>query len=193
MKGDRGRSSIVVGRMFAWITVLGDKRYGVKLISPRNPNRNSPADRNGRQAVHPRKRQLFGWLFGGIAVQLICSPAAAVDLTGSLRLHDPSRIQKQGNRYYTFATGSASAPIASKYSDNFTTWQNGPAVFSGIPAWAQAEVPNNPGFMWAPDVFYFNGQYRLVLLALVIRQPELRHRHGDKCDARFCRLRTTSG
>lgn len=101
--------------------------------------------------------------------QAFCSSVGAVPLNGSLDVHDPSRIIKQGNRYYTFATGgSSSSPINMKYSDNFTTWNAGPgsAIFSSIPAWAYAEVTDagavgQPGNMWAPDVIYFNNEYRL--------------------------------
>lgn len=100
-----------------------------------------------------------------IATQLVCLTAAAIPLTGQLGIHDPARINKEGARYYTYGTGfkfgSFAAPIISKYSDDLTNWHDGPAVFSSIPAWAQAEVPNNPGFMWAPDVFYFDGEYRM--------------------------------
>lgn len=90
---------------------------------------------------------------------------ASLELTGQFGIHDPSRINKEDGRYYTYGTGyntgGSSASIVSRYSDDFTHWQNGPAVFNGIPAWAQAEVPDNPGFMWAPDVFYYNGEYRM--------------------------------
>lgn len=104
-------------------------------------------------------------LFAFALVQTLFALPAAAALTGQVRIHDPARILKQGPRYYTFGTGFSvngnSAPIISKYSSNMTHWLDGPAVFTSIPAWAQAEVPNNPGFMWAPDVFYHNGEYRM--------------------------------
>jgi len=115
-----------------------------------------------------QKRHVLCLLFGLSAAQLVCFPVAAVELTGSLRTHDPSRILNEGNRYYSFGTGverrfssDPFIPITSKFSDNFTNWQNGPVVFTGIPDWAQSKVPNNKGNMWAPDVFYFGGQYRM--------------------------------
>lgn len=107
----------------------------------------------------------FPWILLGLAVPLLVgNSATGISLTGNLRLHDPSRIIKEGDRYYLFATGSGggnSVPITSKYSTNLTHWLNAPGVFSSIPVWADDEVPNNPNFMWAPDVFHFNGQYRL--------------------------------
>jgi arabinan endo-1,5-alpha-L-arabinosidase len=98
---------------------------------------------------------------GMATIQMACVTAAAVPLSGQRRIHDPARINKLGDRYYTYGTGSPGAPIATRYSDDFTDWHNGPTVFGGIPAWAQAEVPNNPGFMWAPDVFHFGDEYRM--------------------------------
>ena len=107
-------------------------------------------------------------LVGVLAAHLLSLPAAALQLSGNLGIHDPSTIHKEGNRYYTFATGFPASPINMKYSDNFTAWQAGPngAVFPSIPSWAFTEVTDNgedgiPDNMWAPDVFYFNNQYRM--------------------------------
>jgi len=107
-------------------------------------------------------------LLGVLAAQFVCLPAAAVHLSGDLGIHDPSTILKEGNRYYTFATGFPASPINMKYSDNFTAWQAGPngAVFPSIPSWAFTEVTDNgedgiPDNMWAPDVFHFNNEYRM--------------------------------
>lgn len=104
------------------------------------------------------------WL-GACAALCLPVPSFALDLSGQVRIHDPSRIHKEGSRYYTFGTGFSfngnSAPVISKYSNNLTHWEDGPAVFDGIPDWADEEVPDNPNFMWAPDVFYHDGEYRL--------------------------------
>lgn len=98
-------------------------------------------------------------------VAIYAVEACSLDLTGSVRLHDPSRIHEIDGRYYTFSTGCDSGgcrdPIISKWSDNLTHWNNGPGVFDDIPDWAQLEVPNNPGFMWAPDVIHHDGEYRM--------------------------------
>lgn len=87
--------------------------------------------------------------------------AHALDLTGDLRIHDPSRIHREGGRYYAFGTGHDFAPVVSKYSDDLIHWRDGPPVLDGIPAWAEEATPDNAGFMWAPDLFHHNGEYRL--------------------------------
>jgi arabinan endo-1,5-alpha-L-arabinosidase len=103
-----------------------------------------------------------------LAVHVVCVPAAALHLTGSVNIHDPSRILKEGDRYYVFATGSSFSPINMKYSDNLTLWLSGPngAVFENIPEWAYDEVTDNgendiPDNMWAPSVIHFNNEYRM--------------------------------
>jgi len=108
-------------------------------------------------------RQIYRYrlLLAFMLAATVCPSAAAVQLNGVLNVHDPSTIIKEDGRYYVYATGAVNAPIQLKYSDNFTTWQNGPSVFNGIPAWAQAEVPNNGGNIWAPDIIKFNDEYRL--------------------------------
>jgi len=118
--------------------------------------------------MHMRTRLMLRPLFGIVALLVACLPAAALPLTGSLDIHDPSRVVKDGNRYYVFATGSAASPINMKYSDDLTRWFAAPggAVVSSIPQWAQQEVPGNAppngdGNMWAPSIFHFNNEYRL--------------------------------
>jgi arabinan endo-1,5-alpha-L-arabinosidase len=103
----------------------------------------------------------LGPLFGLFAVHVANLPALAVPLTGAVGIHDPSRILKEDGRYHTFATGTSTSPIRGKYSDNFSQWADGPPVLNPIPAWALAEVNPHASNLWAPDVFYFNNEYRL--------------------------------
>lgn len=103
----------------------------------------------------------LGPSFSLFAVLIVCRTAVAVPLSGAVGIHDPSRILKEDGRYYLFGTGTSTAPIRSKYSDNLTQWADGPAAISAIPAWALAEVNPHANNLWAPDVFHFNNEYRL--------------------------------
>lgn len=95
---------------------------------------------------------------GATVGALVFSDRAAAQLTGSLGVHDPSRIMKVDNRYYLFATGNN---ISTKWSTNLTQWNNGSSVFSAPPAWTQAAVPGFNRNFWAPDVVFVNGKYHL--------------------------------
>jgi hypothetical protein len=98
-------------------------------------------------------------LMAALLVLLGASLAAAQEpLTGSLSIHDPSTMIKQGGRYYIFATGNN---IASKSSADKMNWSSGLAVFSSPPSWTTSAVPGFGGTFWAPDVIYLNGLYRL--------------------------------
>src|SRR5688572_9865754 len=79
-------------------------------------------------------------------------------LEGNYSAHDPSRLVRDGARYWVFTTGRG---VASRWSVDRVTWQAGPAVFSALPAWASQAVPGNNGDAWAPDVLYFNGRWNL--------------------------------
>jgi arabinan endo-1,5-alpha-L-arabinosidase len=83
---------------------------------------------------------------------------ASTPLRGSLGAHDPGTIVKCKDRYYLFATGRG---ISSKWSSNRVYWASGPRVFTNAPAWTTNTVPGFDGNFWAPDIGYFNGQYRL--------------------------------
>jgi arabinan endo-1,5-alpha-L-arabinosidase len=80
------------------------------------------------------------------------------ELSGQLRVHDPSRIVQDGDRYYLYYTGNG---VSSKYSDDLLEWHSGPRVFNSPPAWTQQEVPANNGSFWAPDIIHFDNEYRL--------------------------------
>ncbi|MFM2293722.1 MAG: hypothetical protein RLZZ350_135, partial [Verrucomicrobiota bacterium] len=47
-------------------------------------------------------------------------------------------------------------------STDLRTWSSTAAIFpSGPPAWTSNSVPGFAGYVWAPDVAYFNGRYNL--------------------------------
>lgn len=93
------------------------------------------------------------------------APAGFADrLTGDLKpVHDPSII-KAGDTYYLFVTtsGENQPPglIHIRTSKDLVTWTKSGAVFAAIPAWAKREIAGTKG-LWAPDISYANGQYRL--------------------------------
>jgi arabinan endo-1,5-alpha-L-arabinosidase len=100
-----------------------------------------------------------------LAVSLLISgsssitAAAPLDLTGVTGAHDPSTLEQYAtNGYIYFCTGQ---DIVSRTSSNMTHWNNGPAVFSTIPAWTTEAVPGFTGDFWAPEVSYFDGIYHL--------------------------------
>jgi arabinan endo-1,5-alpha-L-arabinosidase len=72
------------------------------------------------------------------------------------RVHDPSTIIREGNRYWTFYTGPG---VPSLYSDDLTHWHHGPAVFPESPAWVQDVVAGHRGYFWAPDVIQLDDRY----------------------------------
>jgi arabinan endo-1,5-alpha-L-arabinosidase len=76
-------------------------------------------------------------------------------LTGSVGIHDPSAVIKDGNTYYIYATGGGS-----KTSTNRTHWVGGSRVFSSNPSWWATQIlpPDNPQ-LWAGDISYWNGTY----------------------------------
>ena len=91
------------------------------------------------------------------------TPAARVlQLSGAVNgFHDPS-IAGDGSKWYAFSSnqcgGSGFVPVIS--SSDLLQWSQAGCVFPGVPDWALAAVPGATS-IWAPDVSYANGQYRL--------------------------------
>jgi arabinan endo-1,5-alpha-L-arabinosidase len=84
---------------------------------------------------------------------------AQMPVLGDYWAHDPSRIVKQGNTYYTFRTSQG---IMGKSSTDLRNWVYSGQVFpNGPPAWTTSAVPGFTGFFWAPDVVFLNGVYYL--------------------------------
>src|SRR5580693_2335045 len=80
------------------------------------------------------------------------------DITGA---HDPSMIQ-QGGTYYVFTTGRTKngGEMAIRCSTNLTQWRLCGQVFDVVPAWIHERSPGTRD-LWAPDISFANGQYRL--------------------------------
>ena len=77
--------------------------------------------------------------------------------TGSLAVHDPSEIIKEGSTYYLFYTGNL---IPYKTSPNMIAWTAAGSALASRPSWHATSVPNNKsGDIWAPTISYRNGQY----------------------------------
>lgn len=84
------------------------------------------------------------------------SPAGYA-LSGAIRqVHDPCII-KEGEVYHLFCTGPH---LWWRTSRDLLTWEMNGEVFSAIPDWARAEIPQADS-LWAPDISYFNGRYHL--------------------------------
>lgn len=74
------------------------------------------------------------------------------------RLHDPSSLVRCGETYWLFSTGRF---VSSWSSSDLMEWQRGPAVFSELPAWVRAIVPEQRGHFWAPDIIHLGDRYLL--------------------------------
>lgn len=108
----------------------------------------------------------------GVAVLSLMSPVAAQTaptaslndrLAGDLSpTHDPTIIKADGV-YYVFSTSHEGEPpglIHIRTSKDLVTWTRAGAVFQAIPTWAAREIGGSKG-IWAPDISFSNGQYRL--------------------------------
>lgn len=84
-------------------------------------------------------------------------------LTGDLSpVHDPV-IARDGNGYHLFSTGLGQGRgrlIAARTSPDLARWTEGGPVFERIPDWAAEAIPGATN-LWAPDISYVNGRWRL--------------------------------
>jgi len=82
-------------------------------------------------------------------------------LTGDLvPTHDPVII-REGDTYYVFSTGSDNGRfVRAKTSKDLVHWTGAGALIDRLPDWATRAVPGTQD-MWAPDISYVNGRYRL--------------------------------
>jgi arabinan endo-1,5-alpha-L-arabinosidase len=80
------------------------------------------------------------------------------DIVGS---HDPSMI-REGGTYYVFTTGKtrSGGQMAIRCSSDLIHWRLCGQVFDAIPEWIRQRSPGTRD-LWAPDISYANGQYRL--------------------------------
>lgn len=77
-------------------------------------------------------------------------------------VHDPA-IVSDGHDFYVFSTTSQPEPsglIAIRQSTDLLAWKRVGSALPAMPAWAAHEIPGAKG-IWAPDVSFSNGQYRL--------------------------------
>jgi arabinan endo-1,5-alpha-L-arabinosidase len=72
-------------------------------------------------------------------------------------VHDPSMIW-DGYQYFLFATGGT---LNVRNSPDILTWTDAGNVFDSIPAWVTTALGTNPGSLWAPDISYFGGTFRV--------------------------------
>jgi arabinan endo-1,5-alpha-L-arabinosidase len=72
-------------------------------------------------------------------------------------VHDPVMIS-QDSTFYVFCTGNGISCFSSK---DMKVWKKEKPVFSSGPQWAMDEIPGFKGHIWAPDISFFNGKYRL--------------------------------
>ncbi len=104
----------------------------------------------------PRLGALLAWLL--VCVQTGSAGLQAPPLRGSLSAHDPGTIIKCKDKYYIFYTGQN---ISWKSSTDKIFWTEGGHVFAHPPNWTTNAVPGFTDTIWAPDVTYMNGRYRL--------------------------------
>jgi arabinan endo-1,5-alpha-L-arabinosidase len=79
---------------------------------------------------------------------------------GSVGLHDPGTLRKEGSRYFIYGDGTG---IPGNTSTDLRNWSATSAVFpGGPPAWTTNSVPGgSPNYFWAPDTAYFNGLWHM--------------------------------
>jgi hypothetical protein len=98
-----------------------------------------------------------------LIVAVLSSQVPAQALSGSFGIHDPSVIQV-GSCYYAFGTGTW-LPILKSCTSMYGPWASLKNTFSALPSWIPGAIGSSPSNLWAPDINYVNGQYRLYYAA----------------------------
>ena len=70
--------------------------------------------------------------------------------------HDPSMIRFEDG----YALMSTNNNLQLWTSEDAYSWHDHKSTVSGVPQWAYTYSPNTEG-IWAPDIFYMNGEYRV--------------------------------
>lgn len=99
---------------------------------------------------------------GAAAQEPAPSPAQSWPRGDVTPVHDPVLI-REGALWHVFSTGLGEGPhglIAHRSSRDLETWTKSAAPFDKLPAWAAKAIPGATN-MWAPDISYVNGRYRL--------------------------------
>ncbi|HET7541762.1 MAG TPA: arabinan endo-1,5-alpha-L-arabinosidase, partial [Polyangiaceae bacterium] len=71
--------------------------------------------------------------------------------------HDPSMI-RVASSFYLFATGGL---LSVRTSSDFAKWTNAGNIFTKLPAWIERALGQTISDLWAPDVSFVNGTYRV--------------------------------
>jgi arabinan endo-1,5-alpha-L-arabinosidase len=71
--------------------------------------------------------------------------------------HDPS-VLHVANKYYLFGTGGL---LGVRSSTNLAQWANAGTIFSALPAWIKTALGQTITDLWAPDVSFVDGTYRV--------------------------------
>ncbi|HEX6963048.1 MAG TPA: arabinan endo-1,5-alpha-L-arabinosidase [Lacipirellula sp.] len=92
-------------------------------------------------------------------------------LTGQITLRDPSQIVKEGDYYYTFATGRG---IVIRRSTDLVHWVDYGRMFGAAPQWTTEVVSGfQPHYdLWAPEIIHVGGEYRLYYSASLFGTQE---------------------
>ncbi len=96
-----------------------------------------------------------------LVLSIICHSVQASDFSGLktvTRFHDPSTPILQGGTWWIFSTGNG---ISSWRSNDLKNWTAGEPVFKSLPAWHREVLPEQKGYLWAPDIIYQAGRYLL--------------------------------
>ncbi|HLL65507.1 MAG TPA: family 43 glycosylhydrolase [Micromonosporaceae bacterium] len=108
-----------------------------------------------------------------VTTVVMANARSADALTGDLRMHDPSVI-KVGSCYYGFSTGFEGGPGSGSVTIRKTCdatlyggWAYVGTVWNSVPSWITARLGSTPPNIWAPDITYFNGRYRLYYAASI--------------------------
>jgi arabinan endo-1,5-alpha-L-arabinosidase len=103
-----------------------------------------------------------------VILLLLCSAAVAAQTTPEILtlegdvtpIHDPAII-REGDTYYVFASNRFAQKLVPIFcSQDLRHWKFCGNVFDKVPEWAAKQVPGTRG-IWAPDISYINGKYRL--------------------------------
>jgi arabinan endo-1,5-alpha-L-arabinosidase len=96
-----------------------------------------------------------GALAGGSATAFTYPPATSEHR--AIGTHDPSMI-RAGSSFYLFATGGL---LAIRSSADLAKWNNAASLFSTPPSWIETALGQTIKDLWAPDVSFVNGTYRV--------------------------------
>ena len=88
----------------------------------------------------------------GLLLSALLLMPAAWGLDKAPRFHDPSTPILEGDTWAVFSTGNG---IITRYSRDLKTWVTGEPVFKDFPAWHREVVPNQKGYLWAPDISFY--------------------------------------